>query len=39
MNENSKPTIFIGSSSEAEPLVHDLVERLEASDSVVALPW
>jgi parallel beta-helix repeat protein len=39
MSENSKPTIFIGSSSEAAPLVHELVDRLEASDSVVALPW
>jgi parallel beta-helix repeat protein len=37
--DDDRPTIFIGSSSEAKPLVAELAERLEATMSVKALPW
>ena len=39
MDGNNLPTIFIGSSSEARPLVEQLVRRLEESKELKALPW
>lgn len=39
MDGNNLPTIFIGSSAEAKPLVKQLVRRLEESKELRALPW
>lgn len=39
MDGRDLPTIFIGSSSEAIPLVEELAGRLEAGKTVRALPW